>query len=224
MPKQKDLKRIVRSRMQKTGEAYTTARARLLEKKTTTGSSPKKTLAELAGMSDEALAAKTGCTWEKWVYVLDKAGAKDWPHREIAEYVHTKYKIPGWWAQTVTVGYERIHGLREIGQRRSGSYEATRSRTFAVPIEKLYSAFSVARTRARWLPGVKLTVRKATPNRSMRMTWDDETSVELWFTAKGDAKSQVQVQHTKLASKADAETRKAYWSARLDALRDLLEP
>src|SRR3954467_11720027 len=32
MPKQKDLKRLVRARMQKTGEAYTAARAQVLRK------------------------------------------------------------------------------------------------------------------------------------------------------------------------------------------------
>ncbi len=32
MPSQKDLKRLVRARMQKTGEAYTAARAQLLAK------------------------------------------------------------------------------------------------------------------------------------------------------------------------------------------------
>jgi membrane protein required for beta-lactamase induction len=57
----------------------------------------------------------------------------------------------------------------------------------------------------------------------MRITWDDDTSVELWFTSKGEAKSAVQVQHTKLASKDDATERKAYWGERLDALGELLE-
>lgn len=33
MPKQKDLKRVIRSRMQKTGESYTAARAQLLRKR-----------------------------------------------------------------------------------------------------------------------------------------------------------------------------------------------
>jgi hypothetical protein len=44
MPKDKDLKRLVRDRMRKTGEAYTTARSRLLRRSIpslpTTQSSP----------------------------------------------------------------------------------------------------------------------------------------------------------------------------------------
>ena len=223
MPKNKDLKRLTRSRMQKTGESYTTARAQLLKKKKPVPT-PAPELAALAGMSDEAVAAKTGCTWEKWVRVLDAVDAASMPHREIARYVRENFEISGWWAQTVTVGYERIKGLREIGQRRSGSYEANKSKTFPVPIARLYRAFSVARTRRRWLPDVQLTVRKATPDKSMRITWEDGTSVELYFTAKGDRKSQVAIQHRKLASKAQAEHMKRFWGERLAALAEILVP
>jgi uncharacterized protein YndB with AHSA1/START domain len=91
------------------------------------------------------------------------------------------------------VGYERIEGLRTVGQRRDGSFEATNSRTFAVPLVRLYRAFHDARTRARWLPGVELTVRTATRGKSMRITWPDRTSVAVEFTSKGPAKSQVAV-------------------------------
>ena len=104
-------------------------------------------------MSDATIKAKTGCTWEQWVKALDRVEAHTWTHREIAKYVKEKFEIPGWWAQTVTVGYERIRGLREVGQRRDGTYEANKSRTFAVPVARLFDAFHDPRVRARWLPG-----------------------------------------------------------------------
>ncbi len=224
MPTHKDFKRLVRRRMQKTGESYTAARAQLLK----TASSPKArpasppNYAKLAGMSDAALKARTGCTWERWVKALDHVNAHTWPHRKIAEHVHEKYKVSGWWAQTVTVGYERIRGLREIGQRRGGAYEATKSRTFGVTVTALYDAFTAARRRARWLPDVKLTVRKATPHRSVRITWEDGTSVEVWLTAKGAGKSTAQIQHRKLPDRETAARMKEYWAARLDVLGKLL--
>jgi hypothetical protein len=120
----------------------------------------------------------------------------------------------------VTVGYERIKGLRAIGQRRSGAWEASKSKTFHVPIDELFGAWSQPKTRARWLPE-KVTVRRATRNKSMRITWPDGTSVELWFQSKG-GKSQVSVQHTKLKSKADVDARKKFWGESLAALNDLL--
>jgi len=227
----KDFKRVVRARMQKTGESYTAARAILLSKPAPTPAAPPPAsapavsdYARLAGMSDAAIKANTGCTWERWVMALDYKKAYTWPHREIAEYVHEKYKVRDWWTQAVTVGYERIKGLRDIGQRRGGGYEATRSKTFAVPVTRLFRAFSDARIRRKWLPGVKLSVRKATPNRSVRITWDDDTSVEVWLLPKGTGKASVAVAHRKLADKADAERRKAFWGERLDALAGVLAP
>ena len=39
-------------------------------------------------------------------------------HRAIAVYLHEQQKLPArtWWSQEVTVGYERIRGLREEHQ------------------------------------------------------------------------------------------------------------
>jgi len=220
MPIHKDLKRLVRARMQKTGESYTTARVQLLARKHTPASTPVD-YAKLAGLSDTVVKAKTGCTWDRWVRALDRVEAYGWPHREIAAYVHQKYKVSSWWTQMVTVGYERIKGLRAIGQRRDGAFEATKSKTFAVPLARLYRAFSDPRTRGRWLGGVDLKIRTAIRDKSMRITWPDRTSVELHFTRKGRAKSQVHVQHRTLPDKPAAVRMKAFWAGRLTALEEL---
>jgi hypothetical protein len=148
--------------------------------------------------------------------------AYDWPHRAIAEYVHEKYHVPDWWTQTVTVGYERIKGLRERGQRRGGGYEASKSRVFAAPLTRLYKTFADTRARAAWLTGEEIAVRTATRNRSMRITWSDGTSVSLWFTKKDRSRSQVQVQCTGLASKDAAAAKKQYWEARLASIEALV--
>lgn len=207
----------------KTAESYTTARLHTVsEKPKKETGAPAPDYASLAGMSDEAVKAKTGHTWAEWKRKLDAIGAAQMTHRDIAKEVRSRFGAGSWWAQTVTVGYERIHGLRAIGQRRAGTWEAAKSRTYAVPVATLYTAWADAKKRARWLAGVKLTVRKATESHSMRITWGDGTSVELWFVAKGDTKSSVQLQHTKLATKEDATRWKAYWGERLDALGECL--
>ena len=108
MTTDKDFKRLVRGRMQKTGEAYTAARAQLRTQKPAARSTAAPApidYAKLAGRSDAILKTRTGCTWERWVKALDGVEAHTWTHTEIARHVHEKYKIPGWWAQTVTVGY-----------------------------------------------------------------------------------------------------------------------
>ena len=143
-------------------------------------------------------------------------------HREIAALVNRRFKVSDWWSQTVTVGYERIKGLRDIGQRRSGAYEATKSKTIAAPASRIQRAFTDSRLRRKWLPGVNVAVRKSTPGKSVRMTWDDDTSVEVWLTPKG-AKTSTAVTHTKLTGKEDAEGRKRYWGEKLAALAAVVE-
>ena len=255
MPRDKDLKRLVRARMQKTGESYTAARARIVSKspsKNGAHSAPESVVepasedvraaaqpivapaapplpadpapdyAKIAGMSDDALRAKTGCDWAHWVYSLDMHKAYEMPHREIATLVSEKFCVPSWWTQTVTVGYERIKGLRERGQRRGGAYEASKSRTFNVSVDELFDAWAKKRTRNRWLTDVELEVRTSTKPKSMRLALADGSVVTLWFTAKGDAKSSVSVQHLNLADRAAADRSKQQWGERLKALAEVL--
>jgi hypothetical protein len=143
-------------------------------------------------------------------------------HRDIAALVHSKYKIDGWWSQAVTVGYERIKGLRARGQRLDGSYEASKSRTFDVPVAVLFETWADAKLRRRWLKGEGVKVRTATAPKSMRLGWADGSIIAVWFTAKSVARSSVALAHTKLPDRETAERLKRYWSERLDALGELL--
>ncbi len=216
MTQNKDLKRLVRARMKKTGESYTSARAQLTRKK-----SEPADYAKLAGMSDAVLKEKTGCTWEKWVKALDYHGADKMSHSEIAKLVKNTYKVPSWWTQTVTVGYERIKGLRARGQQRNGTFQATKSKTFNVPIDELFDAWSNDKTRKRWLDGAKVRIRTATKPKSMRIDWNDSI-VAVGFFEKGKEKSSVALEHTRLPSRDAAEEIKQYWKEKLDALAAIL--
>jgi len=217
MPTQKDFKRLVRSRMKKTGEAYTAARRRLLEKR----DSPIIDYATLAGMSDASVRKQTGRTWADWVAVLDGERAAQKPHGEIAKIV-SSLGTPDWWSQMVTVGYERIRRLREKGQRRDGGYEASKSRTYNVPVATLFKAFRSTRRRNQWLP-VKAVVRSSAPHKRVRLEWADKTVVQVGFLDKGRSKSAVAIQHQKLRDKAAAVAMKKSWTEYFDALGNVLE-
>ena len=215
MPVQKDFKRLVRDRMAKTGESYTAARRQLLKK-----TEPAPDYASLAGLSDAAITTKTGRSWAEWVRVLDREHAADKPHREIALFV-SSLGTPSWWTQTVTVGYERIKGLREKGQRRDGGYEASKSRTFNVPVKTVFDAFANARKRKRWLEPT-FTVRSAALLKRMRVTCTDNTVVQVGFFAKGPGKTAVAVQHQKLPDRAAVDATKKAWAERFDRLGAIL--
>jgi len=172
----------------------------------------------LAGMSDAAIKKSTGCTWEKWVKALDYYGADTMSHAEIARLVKDKYDTPDWWTQTVAVGYERIKGLRGRGQRRDGTFEATKSRTFAVPVSALFKAWADTRKRRAWLDGTDAKVRTATAPKSMRLGLGDGSIIAVGFYPKGKGKSSVAVQHAKLPDRETANRIKQFWTERLDAL------
>ncbi|HEV2719983.1 MAG TPA: hypothetical protein VG323_08190 [Thermoanaerobaculia bacterium] len=162
-------------------------------------------------VSDEAVKRATGRDWAEWMKLLDKAGAKKKSHREIAAMVSEKYGAPSWWSQMVTVHYERERGLREVHQTATG-YSASVSKTFDMPVEKLFEKFRRAAKKAKYAE------RKATAPKSLRLNAPDETSVEAGFYAKGEKKSSVAVQHSKLSSQKDVKKRKDDWREVLDSL------
>jgi hypothetical protein len=137
--------------------------------------------------------------------------------------VNEKFRISGWWSQTVAVGYERIKGLRAIGQRRDGGFEASKSKTFNVPMTRLFAAFTSKRTRDKWLGPVDLKIRTTIKGRSIRMTWPDGKLVTAWFEAKGRGKNVVGITHHDLTDRATVDRVKGEWSERLERLTELLK-
>jgi hypothetical protein len=179
---------------------------------------------KLAGVGSEAVMRATGRAWDEWLRVLDRAGAKAMPHKDIALLLSRKFLVPDWWSQMVTVGYEQARGLRLVNQNANG-FAANASRTVGIGIGKLYDAWSDPKMRARWLPDAPVEVRRMTDGKSMRMTWTvGDSSIDVGFARKGANKSQVAVQHGKLKSAAAVKRQKEYWGEALERLKALLEP
>lgn len=65
-------------------------------------------------------------------------------------------------------------------------------------------------------------MRTAAQNKRMRLTWDDDTLVELNFTSKASARSVVALVHQKLPNKSAADAIKKTWTQHLDRLAELL--
>ena len=219
MPKHKDLKRLIRARMQKTGESYTTARIHLLSK-----SLPlPRDYSKVAGMSDAAVKKATGKTWHEWARHLDEADAATLEHRGIVALAARELgEEAGWWAQMVTVAYERFRGLREVGQRRGGGYDVNKSKTLPVSEDTLWSSLIDAKRRKRWLPDIALEPTKAKWTKTARGCMDDGTKVSVYLTAKEDEKTTLTIQQSGLPDKDAAARAKAFWSERLDTLKRML--
>jgi uncharacterized protein YndB with AHSA1/START domain len=172
-------------------------------------------------MSDEAVESKTGRDWSGWFKLLDAAGGKKMSHQEIATHLSDKQDVPPWWTQMIAVTYEQARGLRDKHQKPQG-YEISVSRTIDAPIGKAYDAWTDDKLRRKWLPA-KIKIRKATANKSLRITWEDgKTSVAAAFLPKAAHKCQVVAQHSKLPNAPAAAKMKKFWGDALDSLRELI--
>jgi hypothetical protein len=171
-------------------------------------------------MSDEAVAAKTGKTWAQWFAILDREGAKNLEHKAIAELLFSRHRVPAWWCQMVTVGYEQAKGKRKIHERPDG-WEVSVSRTFALPIAPIYKAWVDAKKRKQWLPS-KFEITTASANKSIRIKWNDRERVEVMFYPKGTAKSQMTIQHRRLNAEKEVDETRDCWKAAVERLEKLL--
>ena len=220
MTRQKTFKRRVRERMAKTGESYTAARRILIAN----GDLPETAAADFKPpVAEERTVEATGRGWQEWFEILDGWNGTSHSHTEIARWLMEEQGVPGWYAQSLTVGYEQARGLRAPGQRKDG-FAAGASRTVGVPVERLFEAFTDQSLRARWAPGAELRERTATAPRTARYDWEDgSTRVIVGFDSLGEAKSRVALSHERLPDSDSADEMKGWWRERLTELKAKLE-
>lgn len=173
-------------------------------------------------VSDIAVKAKTGHSWAQWCKLLDREKAEAMSHREVVALLNTKFGVSPWWQQMVTVGYERARGRRVVNQTTQG-FSTSVSRTIGAPAAAAFKAWGEGAARTTWLPAQRFTVDTAIASKSLRVTWPDDTKVEVRITARGPSKCVIEVTHAGLAGAAAVRGTKSYWGTRLDALRDVLE-
>jgi len=173
--------------------------------------------------TDEAVKAKTGKVWAEWFAILDKAGAKKMPHKEIALYLRDKQGVPLWWCQMVAVTYEHERGLRQKFQKCDGAFSASASRTIAAPLARAFEGWTNDKLRRRWLPDASMEITTATPGKYVRAKWDEGTRLSVGFFTTPGGKTRVAVDHEKLANSKECEKMKSYWSEALNRLQETLE-
>ena len=185
-----------------------------------------KQVKERAIITDKLVVEKTGKTIEAWFKILDKKGAKEMAHINIFNLISNTegLKPLGEWNHNLlATTYEWNRGIKERGQKGNG-FEISVSKTIEVGISNLYNYWVDEKLRNKWLGKEKIMIRKATENKSARITWsDDETSLSVDFYPKAENKSQVVVQHLKIPDAKKAATLKAYWGEMLENLKSILE-
>jgi hypothetical protein len=227
MTTDKTLKRRVRGRMAETGERYAAARSQVIRKRDRITAATERLAMDEARPSDEAVLAATGTSWDAWFTSLDTWGATGRTHTQTATHLREDLGVDGWWAQSITVSYQRARGMRLKHQQADG-FTVSASRTIAVPMADAFEAFTDARRRKAWLTDGAARLR--TSRRDHPVTWTARLDWEagpsrllVSFQHKGPAKTTVTVSHERLADPDAAEAAKLAWRQRLGAFKAHLE-
>lgn len=189
-------------------------------------------------MSDAAVQEKTGKDWSSWFRTLDRWGARDQGHKATASWLQEEHDVSGWWAQTITVEYERARGLRAVGQTATGDHALSAQRTVAAPVDLVMDWWLDGSKRDAWLldelvaPAVHLGIRAPKTSKTamgevlrFRVLPDgapNEHKVEVTFTDLGD-RTQVRLQHTAIAAQEERDALKTRWGPEMDRMKRTIE-
>lgn len=244
MTQSRKLKKTIRARARKTGESYTAARRMVLQHKTrariaSRADKAAPVTASVAGLpamlrkGEPRLVARTGHGWEHWFLVLDRFGSAHKGHTASARYLAEDHGVDGWYAQQITVAYERARGLRAENQRMSGSYEVSVSKVLHAPVSAVVRALRDPRARARWtatldpelrgayeaaLAGPRGLRERQQGGARMRLKAAGGVTVALYLDPKSNGKSSLVAQNMNLKAAADVVRYRATWKEALAAL------
>jgi len=175
-----------------------------------------------AGITETAVRKATGKGWGDWYSLLDAAGAREMTHQQIMAVVALQHPAD-WWQQVITVTYEKARSIRTKHHKDDG-FSANASKVINARVTRLFDAWVEDAQRALWLEAPGWHVRKSTPYKNLRVTWiEGRTHVEAHFWPRGEGRTLIQVEHSKLGSLADVQRLKAFWGGALERLRELVE-
>lgn len=220
MTKQESFKRRIRQRMAKTGERYAAARRVLLEQ----AASQNRRRAWIAEpeMSDEAIKNGTGRGWDDWCDLIDQRPEGIDGHTAIATYVRDVLGTGPWWTQGVTVGYERITGLRLPYERPDGTFTAGKSKTVVFDPDELRSLLLDDTRRSDLFPGHSTTIKSKPTAKAIRIEVGQgiaQFGISPASNGKdGQRRAKITIQHEKLPTYELVEEWKFYWTDWLDAI------
>ncbi len=195
-------------------------------------------------MTEEAIRAATGKTWEEWFAVLDARGGPAQGRREINNYLYADCKIDIWWCSTLNIAYEAARGVVEKDGRPKG-YTICATKTIAAPLEQVYDAWTTSQNLDRWFgagnradvadggrfqnaDGDAGTFKRVRANKDLRFTWEHPEHtpggiVDVAFQDKGKGKTGIIATHDRIQTRAEADGLRAGWLGALDRLKGWLE-
>lgn len=103
------------------------------------------------------------------------------------------------------------------------TFHFSTTKVIAAQVLRIYDACSSANTRRLWLHAPGIVTRRATPRKSMRLIWNDGSSVLMSFAGQSGGRCLVTVEHTNIQTAARAEAIQELWAAALQRLKNRME-
>lgn len=215
-------------------------------------------------VSDAAVLKATGRGWEEWIRLLNTEGAAKLNHTEIARLIVDKKLIEksraamqkqvgtphrssaepsvGWWAQSITVGYEYATGRRVKGETTDQGFEIGVQRTVSRDQQALWD-FLMSREGLRlWLgevtewklaPGAPYRtadgtvgeIRTVKESERLRLTWQPprrttSTTLQLTLSCPRNTRNRttLHVHHEKLSGAKERSQMQQHWQVALEKI------
>jgi len=173
-------------------------------------------------ISDEALQKATSKSWKEWFALLKKIKAGELSHKEIARKLADEYGVDGWWAQSITVEFERSIGRREVGQTCEGDYQTAASKTLVGDMDHALRIWQKHIGTRKDFDKVKFagapSVSKTDKWRYWRVSLSDGSKVTVVIGQKAGDKTSLAVNHDNLSDKKAVDRWKLYWKNFLQKL------
>lgn len=198
---------------------------------------------KLGSISNETITTATGKSWEEWIDVIDNFGGAEMSHKEIAaKLLDEDYLESGWWAQSVTVGYEYAKGRRVKGETKDTGFQIGVQKTLPASQQAMWDFLMSPAGWEIWLgeveglkikkgvtyqtkDGITGEIRSVASDEKLRLTWQPKgrsapTTLQITLLSPQNApdKTSVHFHQEKLAGSEEREAMKQHWQEVLGKL------
>ncbi|MEP7167259.1 MAG: hypothetical protein ABI758_04740 [Candidatus Woesebacteria bacterium] len=170
-------------------------------------------------IGDDAVIKATGKNWKEWFSILDTKKASQHPHIEIAKLIQEKYLKKkervnvvtngGWWAQMITVEYERARGIRKINEQADGFMVAV-TKTVPGTVESLQKKWEKILVSDVVVSKKLVRIPSKTKRAQLRYS-ADVGRVIVSFDKRANGKAWIAIESTKLPRKSLVEPTREFW-------------
>lgn len=205
----------------------------------------KSTTIEKIGMYSSASVLKhTSRSWDEWIGILEKAGARQLEHAEIAALLKRKFKLTAWWQHAVAWGFEVHIGRKVEGRNAKGRWSLTATKSLHAPAKDVWAYLVGEEGQSKWLKtldaisiepkatfetedGFYGEIRTMKKGERLRFSWSDPdwdrpSYVQMYAMKRPKEKCLMVFMHTDLPDSRSRDEMRSRWKTVLEELQSEL--